>query len=61
MILKLKDIYQALIDGKRIKNVTWRATAYNYLNSDGNLVDDTGRRVYEPFVDEKQWSIYEEP
>ena len=56
------EIYQALLDGKKIKCIEWQES-YNkfvYLK-DGILTNDSGFPDYWAFNLPLMWSIYEEP
>lgn len=56
-----KEIYQALIDGKKLHNVEWSEKCYVYLNKDGFLIDNYGLIMSPDFSKFKDWEIYQEP
>jgi hypothetical protein len=53
------EIYQALLDGKKIRESSW-TTEYVYLKN-GVLVCQEDYRMTYGFADCSKWSIYEEP
>lgn len=58
--MTLKEIYQALIDGKKLRYATWEPGAYIHLV--GTFVlDHKGAIREESFKIYYNWSIYEEP
>ena len=55
-----KEIYEALLNGKKIKHATGIIGTYIHL-SDGNLVDKYGTLADPAFLLTHEWSLYEEP
>lgn len=58
--MTLKEIYQALGDGKKIRHETWGAHKYIYIASMGVLIYDDGAHYENGFLLPVSWSIYEE-
>lgn len=56
-----KEIYQALIDGKKIRQKSWRQSLYIYLNENGNTVNQDGVRESYYLTNFENWEIYQEP
>ena len=54
------EIFQALLDGKKIRQKTYRGGTYIMMGST-NLVSESLTEVSESFNEPRNWSIYEEP
>jgi hypothetical protein len=60
--MTLKEIYQALIEGKRIRMKAWHPGSYLYLKDDEFVVEDGTKYLVTPnFSTPDLWEIYEEP
>ena len=57
----MKEIYQALIDGKKIINKSWGGSLYFYLDENGNTVNQDKKRDGYFLTDFDNWEIYQEP
>lgn len=58
--MTLKEIYQALIDGKKIKHKSWDNGEFIRI-SESTLIDEHGRHSMVSICESFEWSIYEEP
>lgn len=60
--MTLKEIYQAAIDGKKIRMRSWHPGAYVYLK-DTHFVaeDESTQSTPYSFLEYYLWEIYEEP
>lgn len=64
VIMNLKEICQALIDGKKLHHMLWDKSQYVYLDpKSGGLVNESAKpdQYTYSFLDSKSWLIYEEP
>ena len=58
--MTLKEIYQSLIDGKKIRHMDWLDAKYIWLVGN-SLCNERGKSVYEEFTAPENWYLYEEP
>ena len=58
--MTLREIYQALIDGKKLRYATWEPGEYIHLVGT-YLLGRKGEIIQESFKTYYNWSIYEEP
>lgn len=56
--MTLKEIYQALLDDETLINVK---TGHKLRFNNDYLIDETGNRTWETFVNEYEWEIYKDP
>lgn len=57
-----REIYEALLSGKKIRFLGWELTEYVCLDEEGNTVDEIGKSCHSIHVgNARSWSIYEEP
>jgi len=54
------EIFQALLDGKKVKHVSWDKGEYVFLNTK-TLKRENGDDALPSFSMPTNWSIYEEP
>lgn len=60
--MTLKEIYQAAIDGKKIRMRNWHPGSYVYLKDTHFLAEDESTEATPPsFLEHYLWEIYEEP
>ena len=56
-----KEIYEALLAGKKLRRDYWDLGHFVHLSQDGSLVNRNGINDSWFFKTPKDWSIYEEP
>lgn len=56
----MKDVFQALIDGKKVRRADWKKDCYIYI-IDNNVVDEGGDRFYPDLYPDDEWELYQEP
>lgn len=56
-----KEIFQALIDGKKIKRKSWCNILFLMISEDGSLVDEKGTKTGYYFENPDEWEICEPP
>ena len=55
------EIFQALLDGKKVIHVVWGKGEYVFLNNSKTLKRENGDDALSSFPMPTNWSIYEEP
>lgn len=60
--MTLKEIYQAAIDGEKIRMRSWHPGSYLYLKDTHFVAEDESTQSTPPsFLEHYLWEIYEEP
>lgn len=66
--MNLREIFQVLLDGGKVRNLTWKPNVYVYMNECGEIVNNDGL-IFEPsrfcvcevpFYNFAEWEIYKE-
>ena len=56
-----KEIYEALLAGKKIRFDPWGPGLFIRLDEYGHMVDEKSQRHYSMYSTPNEWSLYEEP